>query len=577
MSILGVYDGHNAGAALIAHDGTVVAAVEEERFSRIKNHDARPDHDPPPWESVAFCVAASMEPVTALAFGIEQPEELSSISLANFDAQVAAGQQQRLKRAADLGLTTGEFRAMPELTQHRRVATLREVVAAAGLDPSLPAVFVDHHAAHAGGAYLLSGAERAVVITLDGRGDDLSGSVSHGEHGRLTRTLAIPTEDSLGHLYSAFTVACGLRPQRDEGKLQAMAASGVSDQRIRTWLEARFGLDPTSGAIRGHLNDGLVVGPYPDRLPDLHNELIRELIAGASAVDAAATVQSFLEQLVCEFASWHLKRTGLGSLVVAGGIFANVSLNRRLAGVVGIDELHVHPAMTDAGIALGAAAVTASLRGITPAPLQSLALGPSYSDAEAAAAFGQEGYRVTRPSGSAELILAYRLARGEVVARFIGGAEYGPRALGHRSILAPASDAGMPLKLNRMLRRSNVMPFAPMARRRDAAALFADVSALAAPLRYMTAAILCTEETRRRYPAVVHADGTARPQLLDDGEPAVVLLDELERLTGDRMVINTSFNLHDEPMVCRPADAARSARAAGIRFVQVGELIAEQG
>jgi len=371
-------------------------------------------------------------------------------------------------------------------------------------------------------------------------------------------------------------VACGLRPQRDEGKLQAMAASGATDHRIRGWLEETFQFDPTTGGINGHLNDGLVVGPYPDRLPDLHNVLIRELIAGVPVVNAAATVQSFLERIVCDFASWHLSKMGLGTLVVAGGIFANVSLNRRLAEVVGIDELHVHPAMTDAGIALGAAAVAASGRGITPVPLGTVALGPSYLDSEVAAAFRQEGYVVSRSSGAAELKLASHLARGKVVARFIGGAEYGPRSLGYRSILAPATDAGMPGMLNRMLRRSTVMPFAPMARRRDAPVLFAELSALTAPLRYMTAAIPCTEETRRRYPAIVHADGTARPQLLDDDDRAIMVLDELERLTGDSVVINTSFNLHDEPMVCRPTDAARSARVAGIGIVQVGELIAER-
>ncbi|MGY3129154.1 carbamoyltransferase [Agrococcus sp. UYP33] len=577
MSVLGVYDGHNASAAVVSSDGRVVAAVEEERFSRIKNHDARPGHDAPPQESVAFCLAASDEPVTRIAFGLAHPDDLAHRAMANFDARVAAGERQRLARAAELGMSASELRELPSATQRRRVDTLRAVIAEAGIGPAIPVSFVDHHAAHAGGAYLLSGSAPALVVTLDGKGDDLSGSVSVGDGGSIVRTLELPTEDSLGHLYSAFTVACGLRPQRDEGKLQAMAASGSVDRRIRAWLESRFQLDAHTGAIRGRLSEGLIVGPYPDRRPDLHNDLVREVIGDTRTVDAAATVQSFLEHLVAEFVSWHLAQTGLRTLVVAGGVFANVSLNRRLAELDAAERLHVHPAMTDAGIALGAAAVTSSVEGARPAALLDLGLGPAYSDRDCADAFERQGYRVTRPSSAPELVLGAALARGEVVARFVGRAEYGPRALGNRSILAPANDPQMPATLNRMLRRSALMPFAPMARARDAADLFADAPALAAPLRTMTTAILCTAETRGRYPAIVHADGTARPQLLEDDEAAMSILDELERLTGQRLAINTSFNLHDEPMVCRPSDAARSARTAGIATVQIGSLIAELG
>jgi carbamoyltransferase len=572
LSILGVYDGHNAGAGLINRNGAVVAAVEEERFSRIKNHDARAGHEAAPFESVAFCVANATDPITEVAFGIQRPEELARLALANFDERVAAGQAQRLKRAAALGITNAALRELPESSQRQRVETLSRAVADAGLG-DLPVSFIDHHSAHAGGAFLLSGAKKALVVTLDGKGDDASGSVSVGRDSTIERILTLPTEDSLGHLYSSFTVACGLRPQRDEGKLQAMAAAGNPDRHVRAWLDEIFYLDTDSGAIRGRLNEGLIVGPYPDRPVDVHNNLVRGRIAGVSSVDAAATIQSFLEELVTAFATWHLERSGQRTLVVAGGIFANVSVNRRLADLPRVDELHVHPAMTDAGIALGAAAVATARSGVTLAPLHSVDLGPEYSDDVAARAFADEGYRILSPTGPAERALAAQLAKGRVVARFVGRAEYGPRALGYRSILAPATDPGMPATLNRMLQRSNVMPFAPLARSRDTALLFAADPALATPIRFMTAAVPCTHETRRRYPAIVHTDGTARPQLTDEGA-LVSILDELERLNGDQVVINTSFNMHDEPMVCRPSDAARTAHVAGIATVQVGGLIA---
>lgn len=572
MSVLGVYDGHNAGAALVGSDGVVVAAVEEERFSRIKNHDARPGHDPLPTESLAYCAGQATDPITRVAYGLQHPDELQRVATANFDARVAAGQCQRVDRASVLGLTAEELRELPRSTQRRRAANLRGIVRAIGLG-EVPETFVDHHAAHAGGAFLLSGARAALILTLDGKGDDLSGSVSVGSGGEVTRTLALPTEDSLGHLYSAFTVACGLRPQRDEGKLQAMAASGEADPGIRAWLDELYRLDPETGAIHGRLSDGLIIGPYPDRPVEVHNDRVRERIRGVRPEDAAATVQGFLEQLVADFAAWHLGRTGLNTLVVAGGIFANVSLNHRLGDLTAVTTLHVHPAMTDAGIALGAAATATASDGVAVMPLRDAYLGPLYDDDEAAQAFAAEGYEVRIPGVPAEHVLADRLAAGEVVARFTGRAEYGPRALGHRSILAPARDPQMPATLNRMLRRSTVMPFAPLARRVDASELFSADGSLTGPLSFMTVAASCTEHTRERYPAIVHRDGTARPQLVDEG-PLAILLSELQRRSGDRVVINTSYNLHDEPMVCRPTDAARSARAAGIATVQVGDLIA---
>lgn len=573
MTILGVYDGHNAGAALVNDEGRVIAAVEEERFSRIKNHDARPGHDAPPDRSIAYCLSKAESPITDVAFGIQEPGELQALAAANFERTLARGELQRLERARELSLSQEQLCDLPRATQEARVATLRAAVARAGVEANVRETFVDHHTAHASGAFHLAGVRDALVVTLDGKGDDLSGTISVGRDTRLERLRALTTEDSLGHLYSAFTVACGLRPQRDEGKLQAMAASGKTDARIREWLEARFPWDQDAGVFHGRLSDGLVVGPYPDRRPEQHNDLVRQLIGNSRREDAAATVQGFLEDIVGRLVRSQINRTGLRTLVVAGGVFANVSLNRRLAELDTVDELHVHPAMTDAGIALGAAAAAFARRGIRPVPLESVALGPEYADGDSAQAFRAAGYRIQVPDESAEHVLASELAAGRIVALFVGRTEYGPRALGNRSILAPATDPHIPARLNRMLHRSTVMPFAPMARRRDAARWFAAAPAAEAPLSFMTTAVQVTAEARDRYPAIVHTDGTARPQLVGPGR-LETLLDGVERLCGASVVVNTSFNLHDEPMVCTPDDAARSARTAGIGVVQVGPLIA---
>ena len=579
MSTLGVYDGHNAGAAVIAKDGTILAAVEEERFSRVKNHDSRPGKQVGPHESVTYCLKQTAEPVTEVALGLADPDELHALAMRNFDRRIQRGESQRLDRARELGLSAEELRELPLRTQRERVEAILGIVRDAGVPNESAVAFIDHHAAHAGGAFFLSGVGEALVVTLDGKGDDLSGSVSIGRGASIERIAAMHTEESLGHLYSAFTVSCGLRPQRDEGKLQALAASGRPDASVRRWLDERFTFNQGTGTVVGRLNDGLVVGPYPDRLPHLHNSLIASVIAGVKPEDAAATVQEFLEEIVTELARWHLKSAGIRHLVVAGGVFANVGLNRQLSRLPEVDELHVHPAMTDAGIALGAAAVRMASQGIRPFPLTTAALGPEYDDETASAAFARAGYHIHRPTEkgrTAEAIIAKALAGGRVVARFFGRAEYGPRALGNRSILAPANDPAMPERLNRMLRRSTVMPFAPIVRAKHADELFDDHQALDGPLRFMTAAVMCSDLARQHYPAIVHLDGTARPQLVDEG-PLEVVLEEYERHCGRRVLINTSFNLHDEPMVCRPEDAARTARTASIEVVQVGRIIASLG
>ncbi|WP_433220551.1 carbamoyltransferase C-terminal domain-containing protein [Dactylosporangium sp. CS-047395] len=580
MAILGVYEGHNAGAALISADGTVLAAVEEERFSRVKNHDARPPDAPGPVRSVAWCLAAATEEVTAIAVGLEEPEALHRRAVNTFLDLVAAGERQRLDRRHQLGLDAHDLLQMPLLTQRARVAKALRTVAEAGLDPAgIPTMFVPHHTCHAA-AFLLAPVDAALVVTLDGKGDDLSGSVHDGQGHRLGPVAEVPTEASLGHLYSAATVACGLRPQRDEGKLTAMAASGTADPRLLKRLSAVMRFDPAAGVPRGSLGAGIVQGPYPDRIPGFHNERMAGLIAGLDRCDVAATVQQILEQVVVEFVEHHLRRSGSSALVVSGGVFANVTLNRRLAGLPGVQELHVHPGMTDSGIALGAAAVVhARTTGARPRPLNRIDLGPSFADDAAAAAFREQGYEVVAAAEGPERALAAALADGHVVARFAGGCEYGPRALGHRSVLAPAGDPSVAAALNDRLRRSHVMPFAPVVPAAEAHRLFDGLEPVAGPTRFMTTSVRCRPEALAALPAAVHLDGTARPQLVHPGENPrlALLLEEYRRRTGRPGLVNTSFNLHDEPIVCTPTDAARSARAAGIAVVQVGDLVCAYG
>ncbi|WP_410611079.1 carbamoyltransferase C-terminal domain-containing protein [Amycolatopsis sp. lyj-109] len=575
MAILGIYEGHNAGAALISEvDGAVIAAVEEERFSRVKNHDCRPDGTLGPVHSTQWCVTASTEEITTVAIGLEEPGALHRRSINSFLDAVRSGEVQRLDRAAELGMDTAGLLMMPFETQRARIAKATRTAAEAGVDlVRAKTVHVPHHTCHAA-AFLLSPVETAVVVTLDGKGDDLSGSVHHGRGHRLHSILEIPTEASLGHLYSAATVACGLRPQRDEGKLTAMAATGRPHARLLTRL--RELVSCTDGRLHSSLSRGIVQGPYPDRVPAFHNEAMTAMIEGIERDDVAATVQLVLEETVLALVTHHLNKEGIGVLVASGGVFANVSLNRRVADLPCVDELHVHPGMTDAGVAMGAAAAAyAAVHHRRPMPLHNIALGPAYSEDEAVGTFIGRGYRLSDSNLPAESQIAAALAEGHIAARFVGGCEYGPRALGHRSVLAPASDVRTASELNERLRRSHVMPFAPIVLAEDGPDLFSGLSKVVGPTQYMTTSVLCNDKAQRYLPAAVHQDGTARPQLVDPHRSPDLgaLLREFRRLSGRPALINTSFNMHDEPIVCSPEDAARSACQAGLGIVQVGNRV----
>lgn len=577
MAILGVYEGHNAGSALISErSGAVVAVVEEERFSRIKNHDARPGGDSLPINSVRWCLERAREtgePVDAIAIGLMQPQLLQKRAWANFAAVVASGEKQRLRRAGELGLDETSFSQLPYASQTKRVARAFGVVRDAGLEPDgLAHYLLEHHLCHAA-AFLVAPVERALVVTLDGKGDDLSGSVWHGCGTRLRPLATIPTEDSLGHLYSAATVACGMRPQRDEGKLMALAAHGALDHRLHAALGDLVSFNSQLGLPASHLSRGIVQGPYPDRVSSFQNDRLVRLIEGIDPAVVAFTVQRVLEDVVIGLVRHHLAATGETSVVVAGGVFANVSLNRQLGQLVGLSDLHVHPGMTDSGIALGAAAQAyADRQRRRPLPLEDLGLGPAYAFDEAVASFVAAGYQRSPQVGPSHVQLARALARGHVVARFVGGCEYGPRALGHRSVVAPAHSEPILRDLNTRLGRSHIMPFAPIVLADWAPLLFANWHALRHPMQFMTTAVDCTDVARREFPAAIHSDGTARPQLVDvraDPDLAELLI-AYRRLSGRMGLVNTSFNLHDEPIVCTPEDAARSANAARIEVVQVG-------
>ncbi len=430
-----------------------------------------------------------------------------------------------------------------------------------------PVRFYDHHYCHATSAYYTSAFERALVVTLDGGGDGRSGSVYLGEGGRLRPLASVDSFNSLGNLYAYITHLCGFKAENHEGKVTGLAALG---RPIYANILRQFVRYQAPGQIR-----------YT--IPVYHRSALQlitdRLPANFNRADLAASVQQVLEEIGLAFVQYWLRRTGLRHLAVAGGVFANVKFNQRVHELEEVERFFVHPAMDDSGLSVGSAlAALAAQPGIGPGQmiqrLRHVYFGPTYDECEVERAILTAQCPAEYDPNIHESI-ARLLAQGHVVARVTGRMEYGPRALGHRTILYQTGDRSVNDWLNERLKRTEIMPFAPATLVEHAHRYYEGLSGAEDPARFMTLTFNCSATMRAESPGVVHVDGTARPQLVDaqTAPDLYQILMAYHRLTGIPSLINTSFNMHSEPIVCTPEDALRSFRQGNLDYLAIGNWL----
>ena len=416
---------------------------------------------------------------------------------------------------------------------------------------------IEHHTTHAANAYYKSGFDEALVVSLDGYGSGLSGAVSVGRDGAIERLHGLEYPHSLGTFYESVTSGLGFRPSRHEGKIVGLAAYG-DPAVLKDVLLARFDEQPGSF-----------------RILESNNVYFTRLLATQfPKIDVAAAYQHVLEQVACRYVQHYLRKTGTRRLVLSGGVVANVKLNQRLRELAEVDAIFIHPNMGDGGCGTGAALLAFAGRPELREPLKNVFLGPSYSDPQLTEALTRsrlefDHYSVIEPR------IAQLIAAGKVVARFDGRMEYGPRALGNRSILYHAKEPEVNQWLNQRLGRTEFMPFAPATLYEHRHACYDDVDGAEYAAQFMTITFNCTEEMRQTSPAAVHVDGTARPQLVTEtSNPGFyAILTEYYRLTGIPSVINTSFNMHEEPIVCTPDDAVRAFLQGNLDYLAIGNFL----
>ncbi|MGE5279815.1 MAG: carbamoyltransferase [Deltaproteobacteria bacterium] len=568
MKILGLAApfGHDASAALLV-DGRIAAAAEEERFTRTKHaRDQRPVH------AVRYCLdAAGLKPqdIDLVAY----PWSLDALRAgrwAYFARNAWANPSRTYKKCFR---NAKEWRGQQDFVRR----TLQETGFA---DAAFREVrWVEHHLAHAASSFYFSGARAAAVLSVDGGGEITSTLVARAaREGRIEKIKEIVAPDSLGNFYATMTDYLGFEREDGEYKVMGMAPFGdpsrVNLDHIIRWQEGKRSYRVNDDyvwvkrALRFRMDKvyskKMVAEFGPERTGDGLSE---------PYIHIAAATQKKLEDLTLRLLETYLadELRRHGNLAFSGGCALNVSLNRRLIEHPLVRRLWVQPAAHDSGGSLGAAAYAAAQAGDTIEEMRHVYYGPSYGDAEIEAAIRQAGLTARRPSDICEAA-AQLLKDDTVVGWFQGRMEWGPRALGNRSILGNPTIRGTNDRINAIIKfREKWRPFCPSILEEHGA----DILGSDHPSPFMTFSFEVAPHWKDRIPEAVHVDGTCRPQLVSkETNPRFHrLIDLFRQKTGIPLVINTSLNRRGEPMVCSPQDALLMFKESGLTHLVLGDFL----
>ncbi len=557
MYILGInYYDHDSSAVLLK-DGRVLFGIAEERLSRLKKDRSFPVL------SIRACLdhaGITYGDVDHVAFGWQRPGS-------SFRHDLRSALRGRLPLFSDY-LVQSARRLIRERHQKGGIRFLEREF---GRHPR-EIHFVDHHLAHALSAYVMSGFDEAAVLILDGRGAWESTTVwaAGGDRIELLDSYAWP--DSLGVVYAAFTDYLGFKRYSDEWKVMGLAPYGRPGVSIDQFIQTNgAGYAVNVRPIMGrHATDlAAFVSAYgPRRAPesdidDRHKDL-------------AWAIQDACERAMLNLARDALRRAGSRRLCMAGGVALNSKANGAILASGMVDDLFVQPAASDDGTALGAALAVYSRLGkrLPVQKSQEVNYGPAYSDAEIEDTLRTYKLRYTRASDVArEAALA--LSRGRIIGWFQGRMEFGPRALGSRSILADPRDPEMKDRVNAVVKfREGWRPFAPSVLEERAGEYFESFR----PSPFMILCFQVRPEKRSAIPAVTHADGSARVQSVNkDVHPLYhALISRFGEITGVPVIMNTSFNLREEPIVSAPKDAIRTFFSSGLDLLFLGPFMIEK-
>ena len=564
MNILGLnYIFHDTSACVIS-DHMVKCAIEEERLLRQK-------HTPVfPYRAIARCLAQS---------GLTH-DDLDHIAV-SINPNVAM--PEKIQYAASLRPAVRDFMFTEIEEQNEKHLTFWKWYNALWPEDKQkrPRVhFVDHHHSHAVGSFLVSPWEEAALLAVDGGGEWRTLWMGQAKGGAVEQFSETLFPHSLGTFYSAVTEFCGFKTEYDEGKTMGLAPTGdpkrffeVVDGMVDVDDEGAVRLDPSwfelPVSISGRYCSAKMISALgTPRSP-------REPIADHHR-DAAAAFQAVLEKKILKITAMLSKKTGMRHLVHSGGVALNSVVNGRILQEGHFDDIYIMPGAGDSGTSIGAAACVYKQVLKQPAKLHHADpfIGDAYSHQEIEAFLKQAKIRYRRSTDvCAEA--AGALHKGDIIGWFQGKMEFGPRALGGRSILADPTKAGMKDKINAEVKhREAFRPFAPSVLEERATEYFEST----VPVPFMLTVFPVVEAARATIPAVVHVDNTARLQTVaKDSNPKYHrLIEEFSKLSGHPVILNTSFNVMDEPIVASPYDAVRCFYSTGIDTLFIGDFVLEK-
>ena len=600
MKVLGISPLDKDATVSIVEDGTILYAAGEERFSRTKQQNGFPMRS---LEKALEYTGTRVEEIDQISYPFltwdqetklfeknlqEERDFMKSFDEPELQARLAEAERRIPRRAEPIhGLTDpnekmeksflynvfyrfaggesllsrnaarrGSRRWGEAATEyHRRwQEELDAGLEQLGLAGKLKRM--DHHTSHAANSYLTSGFDRALCVTLDGYGTGLAGSISLGENGKLKRLVGVEFPHSLGTFYEQVTSSLGFRASRHEGKIVGLASYG-DPTLLQDILLNRF--EQEDGTFRILESNNVYFSRY--------------LASRFPKIDVAAAYQRVLEIVACRFVKHWVDETGVDAVVLSGGVTANVKMNQRIFEIEGVNHIFVYPNMGDGGCGTGAALLHSWPGGVKPS-ISSAYFGPDFGPGEVRQELEAAGLEYSEPNHLAAEV-AKQIHDGRVIARFDGRMEYGPRALGNRSILYHAREPEVNQWLNQRLGRTEFMPFAPVTLYEARERCYHNIRGAEHTAEFMTITFDCTDEMKRNCPAAVHVDGTARPQLVQrDVNPGYYdILTEYEKLSGIPSLINTSFNMHEEPIVCSPQDAVRAFLQGNLDYLAIGPYL----
>ena len=558
MLTLGInYSQMHDSAACIVRDGELLFGVAEERISRVK-HDAR---------FPRLAIQACLEFANVAA---------SQVDEVCFGWQTAGPVYRHDLRLYALGKSPITYLNVLNSTRHfasmwHQQSGAKRFVQRFG-EVRARMRFVDHHLAHAISAYAYSGFDESAIVIMDGRGAWEATSIWQGHGGCIDHVLTIPYPNSIGLFYSEFTEYLGFQRNSDEWKVMGLAPYGSPGIRLDTFIDSEA--QPYRVNVKSLVANGS--GSLSQMARRLGPPRIAEGDIDQRHKDIAWAVQDACEAAVMNVVRMALEKTRCRKLCLAGGVALNSKANGKVLASGLVDEIFIQPAASDDGVALGAALAPYMDNGgrLPNKAMRHAYFGPAFDDPAIETALRTYKLRYQRLDDPAE-IAAELLSRGKILGWFQGRMEFGPRALGNRSIVADPRDPEMNAKVNNAVKfREWWRPFAPSLKK-EAAADFLE-SATDSPFMILTAQV--RPEKRSVIPAVTHVDGSARPQTVEREVNPLYwrLIDEFGKRTGVPTIMNTSFNLRGEAIVNTPTDAVRTFYSSGMDALVIGSFLVEK-